>query len=72
MAEDAQTAIDAAEAALTAALAGPRKAESETTSVEAHSLSDMIKAAEYKRKVAASRRRLGGISVTKLVPPGAD
>ena len=52
--------------------AGPAKAAGDAGSVEQHSLSEQIAADRYLASKAAAKRRGLGISLKKLVPPGAE
>jgi len=53
-------------------LAGPRRAQGDSGSVEQHSLQDMIAADKYlAQKAAASRTRGLPFRVTRIIPPGS-
>jgi hypothetical protein len=51
--------------------AGPKKAQGDAGSVEQHSLADQIAADRYLAAKRAVRQRGKGISMSKLIPPGA-
>lgn len=52
--------------------AGPKRASSDSVSVEQHSLADQIAADQYLQSKKATRRRGLPIKLVKLSPPGAD
>ena len=61
----------AAEAALVAAMTGPKSVSSDAGTVEQQPLADLIAADKYlSAKCAASSTRRG-LRITQLVPPGA-
>ncbi len=50
---------------------GPKKATGDVGSIEQHNLTDQIAADRYLASKRAVRLKSKGISITKLVPPGA-
>ncbi len=57
-------------AALLAAAAAPKEAANETESATAHSLTDLIKLAQFQANAAAVRRPGRGLRFTRISPPG--
>lgn len=58
--------------AIDSAVAGPKRVKGQTTEVEARSLDELLKAEDAVRRRKAARRRTGGVSFVKLIPPGTD
>jgi creatinine amidohydrolase/Fe(II)-dependent formamide hydrolase-like protein len=52
--------------------AGPKRAASDSGSVEQHGLTEQIEADRYLASNEAAKSKGRGIRVTKLVPPGAS
>ncbi len=50
--------------------AGPKKAQTDSVSVEQHTLAEQIEADRYLSSKEAAKKGLG-IRMTKVVPPGA-
>lgn len=50
--------------------AGPKRAQSDSVSVEQHDLKDQIEADRYLSSKEAAKKGLG-VRMTKVVPPGA-
>jgi len=48
----------------------PKKVTVDGTSLEEHSLADKIAYDKYKKTLAASTSKTGGMRVMKIVPPG--
>jgi hypothetical protein len=49
---------------------GPKRAKGDSGEVEQHSLKDQIEADRYLNSKKAARKKLKGLGLTKLVPPG--
>ncbi len=64
-------AVDAANASVVQAVAGPRSASSDGQSVESHPLPDLIAAEKYLASKRAACNPARGLRFTRLVPPGS-
>ena len=51
---------------------GPAKAAGDSGSMEQHKLTDQIEADRYLASKAAAKSKRRGLTLNKLVPPGAD
>lgn len=71
MSECDDSAADAAEAALDAAISGPRRVRGDAGEVEQHGLKDLIEADKYRRSKCAGRRPGLGLRFVQLKPPGS-
>lgn len=60
----------AASEALTAAIAGPKKVESDAGSVEQHAISELIEADRYQAAKCAAVNGRRGLRFTRLIPDG--
>lgn len=49
---------------------GPAKATGDSGSIEQHNLKDQIAAEKFLASKKAAKKGLGGLRITKLVPPG--
>lgn len=50
---------------------GPKAATGDTGSVTQHSITEQIAADRYVKASGASRKKFGGLKLTKIAPPGA-
>ena len=66
MSDESQTIEDAIEENA----AGPRKASSDSVSVEQHSLKDQIEADKYLQSKKAAAKKGLGVKLSKLAPDG--
>jgi hypothetical protein len=63
-------ATDLTEAIADAALE-PKKVEGDAGSIETRPISDMIAADKYAKGQTAVKKPLGGLRLTKVIPPGS-
>jgi hypothetical protein len=63
-------AIAASAASLAAAIGKPRRAATDSTEVEAHSIPDQIALDKYLRGRKAGNSPARGLRFTRLIPPG--